>query len=51
MGFTVMETFMDMLEVTSEKEYGTKVVMKKDLNHWVKVIGFWGRRKNLAYGL
>ncbi len=29
MGFTVMETFMDMLEVTSEKEYGTKVVMKK----------------------
>lgn len=29
MGFTVMETFMDMLEVTSEKKYGTKVVMKK----------------------
>ncbi len=29
MGFTVMETFMDMLEVISEKEYGTKVVMKK----------------------
>lgn len=29
MGFTVMETFMDTLEVTSEKKYGTKVVMKK----------------------
>ncbi|MCY6353897.1 anti-sigma F factor [Clostridium sp. ZS2-4] len=29
MGFTVMETFMDMLEVTSEEKYGTKVVMKK----------------------
>ncbi|WP_035288340.1 anti-sigma F factor [Clostridium sp. KNHs214] len=29
MGFTVMETFMDSLEVHSEKEKGTKVIMKK----------------------
>lgn len=29
MGFTVMETFMDYLEVVSEKGKGTKVIMKK----------------------
>lgn len=29
MGFTVMETFMDSLEVYSEKGKGTKVVIKK----------------------
>jgi stage II sporulation protein AB (anti-sigma F factor) len=29
MGFTVMETFMDSLEVKSEDEKGTKVIMKK----------------------
>ncbi|WP_040211318.1 anti-sigma F factor [Clostridium polynesiense] len=29
MGFTVMETFMDSLEVFSEKNKGTKVIMKK----------------------
>lgn len=29
MGFTMMETFMDSVEVYSEKEHGTKIVMKK----------------------
>ncbi len=29
MGFTVMETFMDSLQVLSEKNKGTKVIMKK----------------------
>lgn len=29
MGFTVMETFMDSLQVFSEKNNGTKVIMKK----------------------
>lgn len=29
MGFTVMESFMDYLEVESEKGKGTKIVMKK----------------------
>ena len=32
MGFTVMETFMDDVEVCSEKGKGTKVVMKKVFN-------------------
>ncbi|MPM14388.1 Anti-sigma F factor [bioreactor metagenome] len=32
MGFTVMETFMDSLEVKSEDGKGTKVVMKKKFN-------------------
>lgn len=32
MGFTVMETFMDEVEVCSEKGKGTKVVMKKVFN-------------------
>jgi stage II sporulation protein AB (anti-sigma F factor) len=32
MGFTVMETFMDYLEVESEKGKGTKVVIKKKFN-------------------
>lgn len=29
MGFTVMETFMDKLEIYSEKNKGTRIVMKK----------------------
>lgn len=29
MGFTVMETFMDSLEVESEKNKGTRLIMKK----------------------
>ncbi|GAA0747806.1 anti-sigma F factor [Clostridium oceanicum] len=29
MGFTVMETFMDKVEVQSQKEKGTKIIMKK----------------------
>ncbi|EPY2273140.1 anti-sigma F factor [Clostridium sporogenes] len=29
MGFTVMETFMDSLQVYSEKGKGTKIIMKK----------------------
>ncbi len=32
MGFTVMESFMDELEVFSEFEKGTKVIMKKKFN-------------------
>lgn len=32
MGFTVMETFMNSLEVYSKKGQGTKIVMKKNLN-------------------
>jgi stage II sporulation protein AB (anti-sigma F factor) len=32
MGFTVMETFMDNLEVKSEKGKGTKIIMKKTFN-------------------
>ncbi len=32
MGFTVMETFMDNLEVFSECGEGTKVIMKKKFN-------------------
>lgn len=32
MGFTVMETFMDELDVESEKGIGTKVVIKKKFN-------------------
>lgn len=32
MGFTVMETFMDSLEVKSEKGSGTTVIMKKIFN-------------------
>jgi len=32
MGFTVMETFMDELDVESEKGLGTKVVIKKKFN-------------------
>ncbi|MGL5149588.1 MAG: anti-sigma F factor [Clostridium sp.] len=32
MGFTVMETFMDSLEVESEEGKGTKVVIKKKFN-------------------
>ena len=31
MGFTVMETFMDELVVLSEKDVGTKVIMRKKL--------------------
>ena len=32
MGFTVMEKFMDSLEVYSEKDKGTKIIMKKKMN-------------------
>lgn len=32
MGFTVMETFMDSLEVYSERGKGTKIIMKKKMN-------------------
>lgn len=32
MGFTVMESFMDSLEVSSERGRGTKVIMKKVFN-------------------
>ena len=32
MGFTVMETFMDELQVESQKGIGTKVVIKKKFN-------------------
>ncbi|MFT5874327.1 MAG: stage II sporulation protein AB (anti-sigma F factor) [Clostridium sp.] len=32
MGFTVMETFMDSLEVKSEKGKGTSIIMKKIFN-------------------
>jgi stage II sporulation protein AB (anti-sigma F factor) len=32
MGFTVMESFMDSLEVSSEKGKGTKITMKKIFN-------------------
>lgn len=31
MGFTIMESFMDTLTVTSDDEIGTKIVMTKDL--------------------
>ena len=32
MGFTVMESFMDSLEVESYQGLGTKVIMKKTIN-------------------
>ncbi|HBB29127.1 MAG TPA: anti-sigma F factor [Clostridiales bacterium] len=32
MGFTVMETFMDELVVLSEKDIGTKIVLRKKIN-------------------
>ena len=32
MGFTVMETFMDSLQVESEEGIGTKIIMKKKFN-------------------
>ena len=38
MGFTVMETFMDNLEVFSEYGKGTKVIMKKKFNTVTKKI-------------
>ena len=31
MGFTVMESFMDSVDVISEKNFGTKVVMRKKI--------------------
>lgn len=31
MGFTIMETFMDSLEVSSERGKGTKIVMLKEI--------------------
>jgi len=33
MGFTIMETFMDALEVYSEKGAGTRVIMRKKLHN------------------
>lgn len=33
MGFTVMETFMDFLEVESEKGSGTSVIMRKKISN------------------
>lgn len=33
MGFTVMQSFMDKLEVKSEKNKGTKIIMKKIFNN------------------
>lgn len=33
MGFTVMQSFMDELEVKSEKSNGTKVIMKKNFGN------------------
>lgn len=35
MGFTIMEAFMDKLEVLSEKDAGTKVVLTKNIAHEV----------------
>lgn len=32
MGFTVMETFMDSIEVTSKEGEGTRIVLKKKFN-------------------
>ncbi len=32
MGFTVMETFMDSIEIYSEKGKGTKIIMKKSFS-------------------
>jgi stage II sporulation protein AB (anti-sigma F factor) len=32
MGFTVMETFMDSIEITSEEGEGTRIVLKKKFN-------------------
>ncbi|SFU31283.1 stage II sporulation protein AB (anti-sigma F factor) [Clostridium sp. DSM 8431] len=32
MGFTVMETFMDSMEIVSSKGEGTKVILKKKFN-------------------
>ena len=31
MGFTVMESFMDELDVISEKNFGTKIIMRKKI--------------------
>ena len=31
MGFTVMESFMDELDVISEKNFGTKIIMRKNI--------------------
>ncbi len=31
MGFTIMETFMDSISVSSEKDKGTKIIMYKEL--------------------
>ena len=31
MGFTVMETFMDSLEVHSKPDFGTKIIMRKTI--------------------
>lgn len=33
MGFTVMETLMDELEIISEKDIGTKIILRKTINN------------------
>ena len=33
MGFTVMETLMDELEIISEKDMGTKIIMRKTIKN------------------
>ncbi len=33
MGFTVMETLMDELEIISEKDVGTRIIMRKTINN------------------
>lgn len=35
MGFTVMESFMDYVDVISEKDFGTKVIMRKKIKAYV----------------
>lgn len=38
MGFTVMETFMDELVVLSEKDVGTKIILRKKISDKVEKI-------------
>ncbi|MGB4436934.1 MAG: hypothetical protein WBI50_05860, partial [Acetomicrobium sp.] len=40
LGFVFMRTFMDELEVTSEPDLGTKVIMRKKLPSEVKAKWF-----------
>ncbi len=36
MGFTVMESFMDYVDVISEKDFGTKVIMRKKIESYAR---------------